>query len=43
MAITLADLAANSTDKMVQGFVNETITDSYLLSALTFEDRKSVV
>ena len=38
MAITLADLAANSTDKMVQGFVNETITDSYLLSALTFDD-----
>ena len=38
MAITFADLAANSTDKMVQGFVNETITDSYLLSALTFDD-----
>lgn len=38
MAITLAELAENSADKIVQGFVNETITDSYLLGALTFDD-----
>lgn len=38
MAITLEDLATNSTDKIVQGFVNEIVTDSYLLSALTFDD-----
>ena len=38
MAITLADLAVNSQDKIVQGFVNEVITDNYLLSALTFDD-----
>lgn len=36
--ITLEELATNSDDKLVQGFVNETITDSYLLGALTFDD-----
>jgi len=38
MATTLADLAANSQDKLVQGFVNEIITDDYLLGAMTFDD-----
>ena len=36
--ITLAELATNSDDKLVQGFINEIITDSYLLSAMTFDD-----
>lgn len=36
--ITLAELATNADGKLVQGFVNEIITDSYLLSALTFDD-----
>ncbi|WP_282710286.1 hypothetical protein [Lancefieldella sp. Marseille-Q7238] len=36
--ITLADLAANSGDKLVQGFINELVTDNYLLGALTFDD-----
>ena len=36
--ITLEELATNSPDKLVQGFVNETITDSYLLGAMTFDD-----
>ena len=38
MATTLADLATNSGDKLVQGFINEIITDSYLLGAMTFDD-----
>lgn len=38
MAITLQELAKNSDDKLVQGFISEVITDSYLLSALTFDD-----
>lgn len=36
--ITLDELATNSDSKLVQGFVNEIITDSYLLSAMTFDD-----
>lgn len=36
--ITLADLATNSGDKLVQGFINELVTDNYLLGALTFDD-----
>ena len=36
--ITLTDLAKNAQDKITQGFINETITDSYLLGALTFDD-----
>lgn len=36
--ITLEELATNSDSKLVQGFVNEIITDSYLLSAMTFDD-----
>lgn len=36
--ITLEELAANSDDKLVQGFVNEVITESYLLSRMTFDD-----
>lgn len=36
--ITLAELATNSDDKLVQGFVNEVITDSFLLSRMTFDD-----
>lgn len=38
MATTLAELAVNSQDKLKQGFVNELITDSFILSALTFDD-----
>lgn len=38
MAITLADLAKNSGDKIVQGFVNEIITDSQILAALPFDN-----
>lgn len=38
MAITLADLAKNSNDKLKQGFINELITDSYILNAMTFDD-----
>ena len=38
MAILLADLARNSGDKLVQGFVNELITDSILLSRMQFDD-----
>lgn len=38
MAITLTDLAANSGDKLVQGFTNEIVTDSYLLGAMPFDD-----
>lgn len=38
MAVTLEDLAQNSGDKLTQGFINEIVTDSYLLSALTFDD-----
>lgn len=36
--ITLAELALNSQDKLVQGFINELLTDSYLLSAMPFDD-----
>jgi hypothetical protein len=36
--ITLAELATNSNDKLVQGFINELITDSYLFSVLPFDD-----
>lgn len=36
--ITLADLAKNSNDKLVQGFVNEVITDSFLLDSLQFDN-----
>ncbi len=36
--ITLADLAKNSNDKLVQGFVNEVITDSVLLDSLQFDN-----
>jgi hypothetical protein len=36
--ITLAELAKNANDKLVQGFINELITDSYLLSTMTFDD-----
>lgn len=38
MAITLADLARNSGDKLVQGFVNELITDSVILDGLPFDN-----
>ena len=38
MAITLTELAANSTDKLVQGFTNEVVTDSFLLGAMPFDD-----
>lgn len=38
MAVTLADLAEASTDKLVQGFINEIINDSFLLDQLTFDD-----
>lgn len=36
--ITLAELATNSDDKLVQGFINEIVTDNYLLGAMTFDD-----
>lgn len=36
--ITLADLAQNAGDKLVQGFINETITDSYMLGAMQFDN-----
>lgn len=36
--ITLAELAENSDDKLVQGFINEIITSSFLLSRMTFDD-----
>lgn len=38
MAITLTELAANSNDKLVQGFTNEVVTDSFLLGAMPFDD-----
>lgn len=38
MATTLATLAENSQDKLKQGFVNELITDSYVLSMMPFDD-----
>lgn len=38
MAILLADLARNSGDKLVAGFINELITDSVLLSRMQFDD-----
>lgn len=36
--ITLQELATNSDDKLVQGFISEIITDSFLLSSMTFDD-----
>ena len=38
MATTLADLAVNSNDKLCQGFINEIITDNYVLGAMPFDD-----
>lgn len=38
MATTLATLATNSQDKLKQGFVNELITDSYILGTMPFDD-----
>lgn len=38
MAVTLAYLAAVSTNKLVQGFINELVTDSFILSQLQFDD-----
>lgn len=38
MPTTLADLAKNSNDKLKQGFINELITDSYILNIMTFDD-----
>lgn len=38
MAVTLAELAAVSTNKLVQGFINELVTDSFILSQLQFDD-----
>lgn len=38
MATTLAELAINSQDKLKQGFINELITDSYILNMMTFDD-----
>lgn len=38
MAVTLADLAEASTDRLVQGFINEIITDSFILSQLPFDN-----
>lgn len=38
MATTLATLATNSQDKLKQGFVNELITDSYILGMMPFDD-----
>ena len=36
--ITLATLAANADDKLVQGFVNEVVTDSALLDSMQFDN-----
>jgi hypothetical protein len=36
--ITLAQMAKNANQKLVQGFINELVTDSFLLNALTFDD-----
>lgn len=41
MPITLKELAVNSNDKLKQGFINELITDSYILSAMPFDDTLS--
>lgn len=38
MAITLTDIAESHDDKLAQGFINEIITDNYLLGALMFDD-----
>ena len=38
MAVTLAELARNSGDKLVAGFINELITDSVLLSRMQFDN-----
>ncbi len=41
MPVTLADLAKNSNDKLKQGFINELITDSYILNMMPFDDTLS--
>lgn len=38
MAVTLAQLAEASTDALQQGFINEIVTDSFLLDQLIFDD-----
>lgn len=38
MAVTLAELAELSPNKVVQGFINELVTDSFILSQLQFDD-----
>lgn len=38
MAITLAELAEIHQDALVAGFINEIVTDSFLLSSMTFDD-----
>lgn len=38
MATTLAEIQAAHQDKLVQGFINEIITENYLLGAMTFDD-----
>jgi len=38
MATTLQQLAAASTDKLVQGFINEIAADSYILGNMPFDD-----
>lgn len=38
MAITLAELAEIHQDRLVAGFVNEIVTDSFILSSMTFDD-----
>lgn len=38
MATTLAEIRECHQDKVVQGFISELLTDSYLMSALTFDD-----
>lgn len=38
MPTTLAQIAVNSQDKLKQGFINELVTDSYVLNMLPFDD-----
>ena len=38
MTISMTELAANAQDKIAQGFINEIVTDSYLMGAMTFDD-----
>lgn len=38
MSTTLAEIRECHQDKVVQGFISELLTDSYLMSALTFDD-----